>query len=39
VDLDKLEEVLIVTEGHHQPAKVEEAQSLVKSGKQGKRRE
>jgi rod shape-determining protein MreC len=39
VDLDKLEEVLIVTSEQHQPVKVEEAQSLVKSGKQGKRRE
>jgi|LauGreDrversion4_2_1035121.scaffolds.fasta_scaffold04738_8 rod shape-determining protein MreC len=38
VDLNKLEEVLIVTGEQHQPAKVEEAQSLVKSGKQGKRR-
>jgi cell shape-determining protein MreC len=39
VDLDRLEEVLIVTGEQHQPVKVEETQSLVTSGKQGKRRE
>jgi len=39
VDLDRLEEVLIVTGEQHQPTKFEEVQSLVKSGKQGKRRQ
>jgi rod shape-determining protein MreC len=39
VDLDKLEEVLIVTGEQEQTAKLQEAHSLVKSGKHAKRRE
>lgn len=39
VDLDRLEEVLVVTGEHHQSPKIHEAQSLVKAGKPGKRRE
>jgi rod shape-determining protein MreC len=39
VDLDKLEEVLIVTGEQEQAAKLQEAHSLVKSGKHAKRRE
>lgn len=39
VDLDKLEEVLILTRDQDQAAKITEAHSLVTSGKQGKRRE